>query len=448
MSRRVLVLAKHFPPTGGAGVHRTVGTVRYLGDHGYEPVVVTGPGNRVDRWSPSDPGLLGRIPEDVEVHRLPGAEPPGQTGLKGKARNALRVPPSWVPWWIKGATELGTRVGAGVDLVIASGNPYYTADAGAEVARRLGVPWIVDLEDPWAFDEMRVHPTALHHRAELRWMRRSLRTVSAVITCAEEAAVRIRRGMPELADRPIVNVPIGFDREDFPPAGAVARDDGAFRIVHTGTMHTDLGLRHRATARRRRLLGGTSVDVDILTRSPVFLLAAVEALIAREPALADRIEVHLAGALTEADREVVGRHRFVRTPGLLDHSETVALMRSADLLFLPMHELPPGRRAGLVPYKTYEYLAAERPILAAVPDGDARDMLSGVSHATLCRPSDVEALAAAIAEAVARGRVDRVRDGIDSPVLAPYERRAAVAEIAGVLDSVLTMPAHRAAAQR
>ena len=354
-----------------------------------------------------------------------------------------------MPWWIKGATELGTRVGAGVDLVLASGNPYYTADAGAEVARRLGVPWIVDLEDPWAFDEMRVHPTALHHRAELRWMRRSLRTVSAVITCAEEAAVRIRRGMPELADRPIVNVPIGFDREDFPPAGAVERDDGAFRIVHTGTMHTDLGLRHRATARRRRLLGGTSVDVDILTRSPVFLLAAVEALIAREPALADRIEVHLAGALTEADREVVGRHRFVRTPGLLDHSETVALMRSADLLFLPMHELPPGRRAGLVPYKTYEYLAAERPILAAVPDGDARDMLVGrVARDALPAVGRGGDGGCDRARRWRAGRVDRVRDGIDSPVLAPYERRAAVAEIAGVLDRVLTTPAHRAAAQR
>ncbi len=78
--------------------------------------------------------------------------------------------------------------------------------------------------------------------------------------------------MPELRDRPIVNVPIGFDRDDFPPAEHVERDDGMFRIVHTGTMHTELGLRHRAHGHRRRLLGGTSVDVDILTRSPVFLL--------------------------------------------------------------------------------------------------------------------------------------------------------------------------------
>jgi hypothetical protein len=68
-------------------------------------------------------------------------------------------------------------------------------------------------------------------------------------------------------------------------------------------------------------------------------------------------------------------------------------MRSADLLFLPMHDLPPGRRAGLVPHKTYEYLAARRPILAAVPDGDARDLLAASGAARLCLPADVAAMA-------------------------------------------------------
>ncbi len=33
-------------------------------------------------------------------------------------------------------------------------------------------------------------------------------------------------------------------------------------------------------------------------------------------------------------------------------------MRSADLLFLPMQNLPPGVRATIVPGKTYEYLAS------------------------------------------------------------------------------------------
>ena len=51
-------------------------------------------------------------------------------------------------------------------------------------------------------------------------------------------------------------------------------------------------------------------------------------------------------------------------------------MRSADLLFLPMHDVPPGSRVGIVPGKTYEYLAWETPILAAVPDGDIAEILT------------------------------------------------------------------------
>jgi hypothetical protein len=56
-------------------------------------------------------------------------------------------------------------------------------------------------------------------------------------------------------------------------------------------------------------------------------------------------------------------------------AESVALIRLADLLFLPMRDLPPGVRVTIVPGKTYEYLASRRPILAAVSDGDARDLL-------------------------------------------------------------------------
>jgi hypothetical protein len=77
----------------------------------------------------------------------------------------------------------------------------------------------------------------------------------------------------------------------------------------------------------------------------------------------------------------------------LPHDETIALMRSADLLFLPLYDLPLGRRAGIVPHKTYEYIGSRRPILAAVPDGDARDLLAGSGAAVLCRPTDTGAMA-------------------------------------------------------
>jgi len=178
--------------------------------------------------------------------------------------------------------------------------------------------------------------------------------------------------------------------------------------------------------------------VDILTRSHVVLLEAIASLLRAEPALRPRIELHLAGDMTDADRAAAEHHAFVHVAGQLTHREAVALMRTADLLFLPMHDLAPGTRARLIPYKTYEYLAARRPILAAVPDGDARDMLAPLDGVTLVRPADADAMARAVRAAIARGPVRELRDGLDSPALRRFDRRRCVAEVAAVLDQVLT----------
>jgi glycosyltransferase involved in cell wall biosynthesis len=168
----------------------------------------------------------------------------------------------------------------------------------------------------------------------------------------------------------------------------------------------------------------------------VFLVEAIARLLRAEPALAGRIELHLAGDLTDADLDVAAPHAFVRTPGLLSHQRTVELMRSADVLFLPMHDLPQGTRAGLIPYKTFEYLAAGRPILAAVPDGDVRDMLARQSVATVVRPADVDAMVAALRVRIAAAAEAPGGREPDAVPPAEYERRACVAQIAAVIDGV------------
>ena len=446
---RVLIVARHFPPIGGAGVHRTVGSVRHLPASGYEPVLVTGPGQQRGRWDAHDPALLARVPAQAEIHRVPGPEPAGPTGAAARLARLSPAPDRWVSWWIDEAVRLGRDVGAGADVVLTSCAPYETAFAGARLARELGVPWVADLEDPWALDEMRLHPTGLHRAAELRRMRAALASASAIVMAAPEAAARLRRAAPELSGAIVTGIPIGFEPDDFAPGVAPAPRagrDGVFRIVHTGSMHTDFGRRLRRTRARRRLLGGTTPGLDILTRSHVFLVEAIERLLAERPALRGRVELQLAGALTEGDLAVAEGRGFVRPIGLLPHRETIALMRSADLLFLPMHDLPEGERAGLIPYKTFEYLAAERPLLAAVPDGDVRDMLAPLEHVTLVRPGDVAAMTAALRRAVDAGPVERVADGLGSPALRPLERGACVAEIARVLDGVLARTPALAAA--
>jgi glycosyltransferase involved in cell wall biosynthesis len=86
----------------------------------------------------------------------------------------------------------------------------------------------------------------------------------------------------------------------------------------------------------------------------------------------------------------------VTLTGYQDHRTSVRELVEADLLFLPLHRLPPGVRARIVPGKTYEYLASGRPILAAVPAGDARDLVLAAGAGIAVEPDDVAGIAAAI----------------------------------------------------
>jgi glycosyltransferase involved in cell wall biosynthesis len=314
-------------------------------------------------------------------------------------------------------------------------SPFESAAAAAELARRLAVPWIADLRDPWALDEMQVYPTVLHRAREAARMRAALSSATAIVMNTAAAAEALRRRFPELSAKRIETIPNGYEADDF-AAPPHAGDPDAFRIVHTGTLHTRLGRRTRATGSMRRVLGGDG-DVDVLTRSPVFLLEALARLRDRDPSLGERIELHLAGDLGAEDLRAAQAVAGVHMHGYLPHGRSIDLVRSADLLFLPMHDLPAGRRARIVPGKTYEYAASGRPILAAVPEGDARDLLQTLPHANLCAPADVEAMAAIVARLAARKDAAGREPDCTSPAITAFDRRELTLQLAAVLDEAL-----------
>jgi glycosyltransferase involved in cell wall biosynthesis len=422
----VLLLAYWFPPLGGAGVQRNTKVVQHLPERGYNVTVVTGPGAPDHRWAPVDETLAAGIPAGVDVHRLPGPEP---SWAGSRVLRWLRLRREWQRWWERHAVPLAVAVGHDADVVYASLAPFSTAAAAATIARTLGKPLVLDLEDPWALDEMLAHETGLHAALERRTMRRALAQADTIVMNTPEAAARVRTAFPELESIPVTSIVNGFDAEDF--AGpAPERDPERFRIVHTGSLHTAFGSK-RGLARRLR--GGTARDVDYLPRSLVYLKQALEAISVEHPELGERLELHVAGRLTDRDREVLVGLPVVDR-GFLSHAETIELIRSADLLFLPMHDVPPGRRISIVPCKTYEYLGSGRPILAAVPDGDARDFLSAAGNATLVRPKDVAGMKSAVLAAMARANET---GPAPSPALrACLERRRLTDELVAVLESV------------
>jgi glycosyltransferase involved in cell wall biosynthesis len=429
--RRALVLAYYYPPLGGAGVQRTVGFVRHLPELGYETTVVTGPDVSVIGWAPPDEELAGLIPASTRIVRIDGPEPGRAAhGWHSRAVRYLRLDDPFDRWWTDGLVGKGRGMVGDTDVIYASMSPWGSGEAAARLSAESGKPWIADLRDPWALDEVLLYPTALHRRLERRRMGKVLGSAAAIVANTPEAAKQIRRQLPELRSTPIATIPNGFDPETFAGPGR-AEGDGRFRITHAGYVHTEGG-----AGRLTRVLGGCTRGYDVLTRSHTYLLRAVEALVEESPELRSVLEVNLVGVLT--DRERAGLPKgLVRAHGYLPHPETVELLRSSDLLFLPMHDLPEGRRARIVPGKTYEYLASRRPILAAVPEGDARDLLIEAGNADVCRPADVDCMAAAI-----RSRLEASRAGLqprppDPATLARFERPRLARDLADVFDRVL-----------
>ncbi|HEV8687682.1 MAG TPA: glycosyltransferase [Gaiellaceae bacterium] len=424
---RILFLAYHFPPVGGAGVQRNAKFAKYLPEFGYDSIVVTGPGRSASRWTPEDDTLLGDVPDGTLVRRVLGEPPASLT----RSERWLDRRTAWQRWWIDGVLRAGRAFADEIDLIYVGMAPYESAEAAAQLARELGKPWVADLQDPWALDEMWIYPTGIHRRRDLARMRRLLGTADAIVMNTGESMRKVLARCPELRDKLMVAVPNGYDAADF-EAELPTRIDGKFVIAHTGYLHTALGRHHRKTARARRLLGGANGRVDILTRSHVFLLDAIDRLIAEQPSLEDVIELHLAGVTSPEDVEA-GRHPCVRFLGYVPHEQSVRLIRTADLLFLPLHDLPPGERLSIVPGKTYEYLASGTPILAAVPDGDARDLLASSGRALLARPSDSRAMADHLGARLHKPARAH-RPAADFPWL---ERRHLTGELAAVFDRVL-----------
>jgi glycosyltransferase involved in cell wall biosynthesis len=436
---RLLYIAYYFPPLGGAGVQRTQKFVKYLPAEDVSPIVVTGPAplEMENHWSPLDGTLVQEIAPETFVVRVPGPVPPAGGKWNSRLRTMLALPDPFSKWWIRAVRRAASGLTNGFDLILATLSPYDGAEAAHKLSAEFHVPWVADLRDPWALDEMQIYPSALHRKLEMLKMERLLSTAALIIMNTPDSSRALQDAFPSLRQSRIVSITNGFDRDDFsrPPS---QRTDTKFRIVHAGYLHTDTGSDLRK-GWRYRMLGGATRGVDILTRSHVFLLQAAERWCALNPAALDDLEILLVGASTLEDRAVAeqsGVAKAVRFLGYAPHTVSVDLIRTADLLFFPMHNLPPGRRCRIVPGKLYEYLAAERPILAAVPDGDARDFLERSGSAQLCRPDDVEEMCGHLDRAYQswKSRTPLLRT--NRPFVEQFERKQLTRTLAGALRAV------------
>ena len=418
--KRILFVAYHFPPHGGAAVQRSLKFVKYLPSFGVEPTVMTGVGATDRRWSPPDESLAVEIPAGVEVVRTPW---PAGSRHQRLAAEAARI-------------ELAERLvkEKRLDAVFVSMSPFSDAAFATALSKRCGIPWIADLRDPWALDEFQVYRTRWHRERNCRAMRRALHSAALIVMNTPEAAAGLGKAFPEFEHRSI-SITNGFDLEDVPPAAPPPRSD-CFTIVHAGFLHAAAGLRQRRRPWQYRLLGRIESGVEILPRSHYYLLQALERWLAEDPSIKSRVRFHLVGETRAIDRELVAHSpvaSMTKFTGYLPHAESVRAVREADLLFLPMHKLAPGKRASIVPGKTYEYMASGRPILAPVPDGDAKEILTRARTGLVCEPDNIDEMVAHLRRQYAAWLAGAPPLAVDRAYISRFERRQLTHQLADQL---------------
>ena len=441
VARKVLFIAYHFPPSGGGGVQRSLKFVKYLPECGYDPVVLTAKPNNERRWTPTDQALLDEVPKSV---RVTSVSLPDEVHVPGKlervARELLGMRSRFGLTWMNEVIEAGTKLveKEQPELIFVTLSPFEGADAAAEISRRTGIPWVADLRDPWALDEFQLHRTRWHRSLEKAQMEASLSSAAMIIMNTPESARRLAEAFPRLKRNNIVSLTNGYDASDF--SGDVAPiPDGKFSIVHSGYFHAESGLTERGRQFQYRLLGRTIPGVERLPRSHFYLLQALEQWLKEDPSIVNEIRVHCVGVLSKSDQALIDQSSakpVFECSGYLSHTECLRYVRGADLLFLPMHKMPPGMKAGIVPGKAYEYLAAGRPILATVPDSDARDFVRSAGTGVVCEPGDVPGMLAALKDQHAKWKTGQERARWNGDFVRQFERKNLTVKLAGFLNQV------------
>lgn len=141
--RRLLIVSPSFPPINTPDMQRVRMSLAHYIEHGWEPVVLAVDPSK--HGGPRDENLKATVPSGIRIY------------------HASAIPVRWARWF--GIGNLGLRawwslLRAGakilreeqIDLVFFSNTQFITFTLGRIWRRRFGVPFAIDLQDPWQTD--------------------------------------------------------------------------------------------------------------------------------------------------------------------------------------------------------------------------------------------------------------------------------------------------------
>jgi glycosyltransferase involved in cell wall biosynthesis len=373
--RRLLIVSPHFPPVNAPDAQRVLGALPHLHDLGWDSRVLCVDHRDIDL--PADPSSIARLPEDVRVDqcrawplaltRFIGMRTLGPRASGSVRKAGAEVISEWKP-----------------DLVFFSTTQNAVVAAGPRWKKDHGVPFIVDVQDPWITDyyDRPGAPKppggwkyAWSRRRSLRLESEVFNAVDGVVSVSQDYLHDLNARHPRLNTIPQQSIPFGVDVFAFKEAVArahppFARESGKIHLVSMGAVGTIMR---------------SAVDE---------LCAQLRDLRRQHPALAARVRIHFIGT-SYASRDAAepsvmpaaaahGVNDLVHeTTERVSWREAQAGMAAADGLIVLTSEDP-----AYTPSKIAGCFLARRPVLMVTRPESATARLAKELGLGLCMNTD------------------------------------------------------------
>lgn len=428
--RRLLIVSPAFPPTNAADLHRVRASLPHYSKFGWEPSVLAIRPEEME--SPEqDPLLAETVPAGIEVRRV-GALPRRHAQRFGLGSAGLRALPFLCRAGSRWVRELRP------DLVYFSTTQFPVTIIGPYWQSRFGVPFVVDMQDPWVTGMRSVVP-----EQRSGWKHRLMRTLHGAleprVMCRAGGLVSVSQGFvdalrdryPALRRRPAKVVRFAVAEADFKVLETHPQPN---RFFQPGDGHV-----HGVYVGR----GGHN-----LARSLRLFFKAWRAGLAANPALFGKVRLHFVGT----DYAPAGRGKRTVAPvaaefGLEDRVQeepdrqpyftALQVMKAADFLVVPGSEEPEYAAS-----KLCGCVLARRPLLATF-----HEQSNAVSLLRATRAGDVVTFGAApdgagqvvALQAAWHRLLERLPAAPDTnwPAFEAYSARSATREQCAVFDEVL-----------
>tara|TARA_Y100000385_G_scaffold262017_1_gene293310 strand:- start:1469 stop:2767 length:1299 start_codon:yes stop_codon:yes gene_type:complete len=371
--KNVLIITYYWPPMGGGGVQRWLKTSKYLKNNSdWNPIIFT----VKDAETSIHDNSLEKEVKDLTVLRSSIWEPfklyKLLTGRRNEAINPGFLKTSnkksfldnfsmWIrsnffipdakSFWITTAFKQLQKIFKKykIDIIVSTGPPHTTHLIAMKVKKKYKIPWLADFRDPWTnidfYQKLKLSLIAdkIHRYYELN----VLKNADIVTTVSESWA----EDFYKIYNREIIVINNGFDPEDFEKKSSKVLDN-KFSITHAGSMNGD--------------------------RNHDIFWATLKAICDSHLDFREKLEVKLIGPIDFSVRESISKYNLNKNVTFIDelpHDKVINHLISSQLLYLPLNNS--SNISGIIPGKTYEYIAAKRPIICiGDTNGDTAKILT------------------------------------------------------------------------